>query len=99
MRTFVVITLKLVHTSSVLSKTNISKSFVFSVYLLDKTNKDMTYFPKDPAMLMSWVNLKLRDFYGDLNDLCDDLEIDRNEVENILKQGGFEYNDDLHKVW
>ena len=58
----------------------------------------MTYFPKDPAMLMSWVNLKLRDFYGDLNDLCDDLEIDRNEVENILKQGGFEYNDDLHKV-
>ena len=48
---------------------------------------------------MSWVNLKLRDFYGDLNDLCDDLEIDRNEVENILKQGGFEYNDDLHKVW
>lgn len=59
----------------------------------------MTYFPKDPAMLMSWVNLKLRDFYGDLNDLCDDLEIDRNEVENILKQGGFEYNDDLHKAW
>ena len=59
----------------------------------------MTYFPKDPAMLMSWVNLKLSDFYGDLNDLCDDLEIDRNEVENILKQGGFEYNDDLQKVW
>lgn len=59
----------------------------------------MTYFPKDPAMLMSWINLKLRDFYGDLNDLCDDLEIDRNEVESILSQGGFEYNDDLHKVW
>ena len=59
----------------------------------------MTYFPKDPAMLMSWINLKLRDFYGDLNDLCDDLEIDRNEVESILSQGGFEYKDDLHKVW
>ena len=59
----------------------------------------MTYFPKDPAMLMSWVNLKLRDFYGNLDDLCDDLEIDRNEVVDILKQGGFEYNDDLHKDW
>lgn len=59
----------------------------------------MTYFPQDPAMLMSWINLKLRDFYGDLNDLCDDLEIDRNEVESILSKGGFEYNDDLHKVW
>ena len=59
----------------------------------------MTYFPKDPAMLMSWINLKLRDFYGNLDDLCEDLEIDRNEVETILKQAGFEYNDELPKVW
>lgn len=59
----------------------------------------MTYFPKDPAMLMSWINLKLRDFYGNLDDLCEDLEIDRNEVESILRQAGFEYNDELHKVW
>ena len=46
----------------------------------------MNYFPKDPAMLMSWINLKLRDIYGGLDELCDDLEIDRNEVEDILKQ-------------
>jgi hypothetical protein len=59
----------------------------------------MNYFPKDPAMLMSWINLKLRDFYGDLNELCDDLEINMEEVENILKEGGYEYNDQLHKVW
>ena len=59
----------------------------------------MNYFPKDPAMLMSWINLKLRDFYGGLDELCDDLEIDRNEVESILKQDGYEYNDQLHKVW
>jgi hypothetical protein len=59
----------------------------------------MNYFPKDPAMLMSWINLKLRDFYGDLNELCDDLEINLEEVENILKEGGYEYNDQLHKVW
>ena len=59
----------------------------------------MTYYPKDPAMLMSWINLKLRDFYGDLDELCDDLEIDRNEVETILKQAGYEYNAQLHKVW
>ena len=59
----------------------------------------MNYFPKDPAMLMSWINLKLRDFYGDLNELCDDLEINLEEVENILKEGGYEYNEQLHKVW
>lgn len=59
----------------------------------------MTYFPKDPAMLMSWINLKLRDFYGDLNELCDDLEIDKDEVISILEKAGYEYNDQLHKVW
>lgn len=66
--------------------------------MLDKLD-DMAYYPKDPAMLMSWINLKLRDFYGDLDELCDDLEIDRNEVETILKEAGFEYNDQLHKFW
>ena len=59
----------------------------------------MADFPKDPFMLLSWTNMKLRDFYPSLEKLCEDLEIDRNEVENILKQGGYEYNDQLHKVW
>ena len=59
----------------------------------------MTYYPKDPAMLMSWINLKLRDFYGDLDELCDDLEIDKDDVISILEQAGYEYNDQLHKVW
>jgi hypothetical protein len=59
----------------------------------------MNYFPKDPAMLMSWINLKLRDFYGDLNELCDDLEIDKDDVISILEQAGYEYYDQLHKVW
>ena len=59
----------------------------------------MTYFPKDPAMLMSWTNLKLRDYYKSLDELCDDLEIDRNELENRLNQAGFEYNAELNKFW
>ena len=50
-------------------------------------------------MLMSWINLKLRDFYGGLDELCEDLEIERQEVEDILKQAGYEYNEQLHKVW
>lgn len=59
----------------------------------------MTDYPKDPAMLMSWTNLKLRDYYKSLDDLCDDLEIDRNELENKLNQAGFEYNAELNKFW
>ena len=50
-------------------------------------------------MLMSWTNLKLRDYYKSLDELCEDLEIDRTELENRLNQAGFEYNADLNKFW
>ena len=29
--------------------------------------------PKDPMMLMSFINMKLRDFYPTLDALCDDM--------------------------
>lgn len=59
----------------------------------------MADYPKDPAMLMSWTNLKLRDYYKSLDELCEDLEIDRNELEGILNKAGFEYNSELNKFW
>ena len=59
----------------------------------------MTEYPKDPAMLMSWVNMKLRDFYGSLDELCEELEIDRSELEKRLNEAGFEYNQELNKFW
>lgn len=58
-----------------------------------------TDYPKDPAMLISWANLKLRDFYGSLDELCEDLEIDRKEIEDRLAKAGFEYNAELNKFW
>lgn len=59
----------------------------------------MAEYPKDPAMLMSWTNLKLRDFYKSLDELCDDLDIDRKDLEGRLNQAGFEYNSELNKFW
>lgn len=59
----------------------------------------MSYYPKEPAMLMSWTNLKLRDYYGSLDELCEELEIDRNELEKILNDAGFEYNRELNRFW
>ena len=59
----------------------------------------MAEYPKDPIMLMSWVNMKLRDFYPSLDSLCEDLEIDRNLIEETLKSAGFEYNAELNKFW
>lgn len=60
---------------------------------------EMDYCPKDPMMLLSWVNMKLRDFYDSLDELCEDMEIDRIELENKLNAAGFEYNSDLNKFW
>lgn len=43
-------------------------------------------------MLLSVINMKLRDFYPTLDDLCEDLSIDRPELERKLSEAGFEYN-------
>ena len=59
----------------------------------------MAEYPKEPAMLMSWTNMKLRDYYGSLDELCDDLEIDRQELEGKLNAASFEYNKELNKFW
>jgi len=47
---------------------------------------------KDPYMLLSFVNTKLRDFYTSLNDLCDDLDFDKEEVEKILSSISYHYD-------
>ena len=41
----------------------------------------MAALPKDPAMLLSAVNMKLRDFYDSLDALCDDLDVARESIE------------------
>ncbi len=51
--------------------------------------------PKDPAMLLSYVNLKLRDFYTSLDALCEDLDVDRNEI--VEKLSGIDYHYDEEK--
>ncbi len=49
--------------------------------------------PKDPMLLLSVVNMKLRDEYGSLEELCEDLELDKNELEEKLSALGFVYDE------
>lgn len=53
--------------------------------------------PKDPIMLYSIVNMKLRDFYSSLDALCDDMDEDRAEIERILATAGFTYDEGNNK--
>lgn len=53
--------------------------------------------PKDGVMLLSYVNLKLRDYYSDLNAMCEDLDVDREEIEEKLKKIGYAYDSDRNQ--
>ena len=48
--------------------------------------------PKDPYMLLSVINTKLRDDYVDLDDLCSSLDIDKYALIDTLAGAGFEYD-------
>ena len=48
--------------------------------------------PKDPVMLLSFVNLKLRDFYQSLDALCEDLDVDKQELEQKLEAIDYRYD-------
>ena len=46
--------------------------------------------PKDPMMLYSVINMKLRDFYSSLDAMCEDMGVDKMEIISKLKEVGFE---------
>ncbi|HIT13143.1 MAG TPA: DUF4250 domain-containing protein [Candidatus Scatomonas merdigallinarum] len=48
--------------------------------------------PKDPVMLLSYVNTQLRDHYGSLNELCEDLGLQVTELQEKLKAINYEYD-------
>ena len=50
-------------------------------------------------ILFSYINMKLRDDYSSLDALCDDLDIDRSDIETKLATVGFEYNQAQNKFW
>jgi len=53
--------------------------------------------PKNPMILLSVINTKLRDQYADLDALCDDLEVDRAALEEKLNAVDFFYDPELNQ--
>ena len=52
----------------------------------------MMKLPEEPVMLLSFGNMKLRDQYASLDDLCDDLNVLSVELEEKLGEIGYFYN-------
>lgn len=51
--------------------------------------------PKDPVMLLSFINLKLRDFYPSLEAFCEDTDEDMQTI--IDKLAAIDYHYDKEK--
>lgn len=53
--------------------------------------------PKDPVMLVSFLNLKLRDQYASFDALCEDLQLDKKEVEQSLDTIDYHYQQEYNQ--
>ena len=72
--------------------------FVYNI-TLSKTGKERknVMIPQDPVMLLSFINLKLRDFYGSLKQLCDDLDVKEQEITDKLAAIDYHYDEERNQ--
>lgn len=52
----------------------------------------MTKIPKDPVMLLSYINTQLRDFYPSMEELCAALDLSAKEIDKALAPLGCQYD-------
>lgn len=55
------------------------------------------YIPQDNYMLLSIINMKLRDSYSSLDSLCESEDISKEEIITKLKSIGYNYNKELNQ--
>lgn len=53
--------------------------------------------PTNPIILLSYVNTKLRDEYQSLDEMCDDMDLNKNEIVLKLSEIGYEYNSSINQ--
>lgn len=57
----------------------------------------MNTLPNDPMLCLSVVNTKLRDYYSNLDVLCEELQIEKEELVAKLKSIDYEYDADSNQ--
>lgn len=57
----------------------------------------MNNIPNDSIMLLSFINMKLRDSYSSLENLCEDMDISADEITEKLSAAGFEYDKEQNR--
>lgn len=53
--------------------------------------------PNDLMMLLSFLNTRMRDEHVTLDELCNQFQVNRKEIEEKLDKMGYTYNNELNK--
>ena len=53
--------------------------------------------PNGPIMLLSFVNMKLRDTYASLDALCEDMDVSKEAIMEKLSMVGYEYDKEMNR--
>ena len=59
---------------------------------IPKMEENEMTLPKDPYMLLSVVNMKLRDNYKSFDELCDDMDVSGAEITSAMEKLGYAYD-------
>lgn len=57
----------------------------------------MINFPKDPVMLLSYINTQLRDFYPSMDELCKACCISKEEIDAKLDMIDYQYDSEKNQ--
>ena len=60
---------------------------------MDKPN----YIAMDTNILLSIINMKLRDFYNNLDSLCEDMEVNEEELKEKFSKIGYNYDETINQ--
>lgn len=60
---------------------------------MDKSN----YISMDTNILLSIVNMKLRDFYSNLDSLCEDMEVNKEALKEKFNKIGYNYDETINQ--
>lgn len=67
------------------------------VIKMPKWEENEMILPKDPYMLLSVVNMKLRDSYKSFGELCEDMDVSSAEIAETLGKTGYVYSAELNQ--
>ncbi|MCI9053263.1 MAG: DUF4250 domain-containing protein [Lachnospiraceae bacterium] len=56
-----------------------------------------TVLPKDPVILVSFINTQLRDNYATLDEFCKVFQVEKDEIVETLKDFSYEYKPEYNR--